>query len=318
MPVWSRLTAAGIRSAVLRCPCTFPPDAPKGRLLSGMGVPDLRGGFGTGTYYTTDPDAEPGEGEQVVALDRDGPGPVETYVIGPRNPRDRSDARAAIAIEPDGEGGARIRSGGSPSVLPLEPGRWSGWLRLKFKVGLLQSVRGMVRFLLLERSADRLALYASPVNFDPDSPLFPISHPDLYAGDLLRAIGPYHTTGMVEDHAALVNERIDEAAFLAQCDDAWREREAMFRRELDRLDSGLLYCLFDTTDRVQHLFWRFRDPGHPANAGRPPLRSSPPRSPTPTDAATRWSATPSRPPTTGPSSSPSATTASAPSAGASI
>ena len=56
-----------------------------------------------------------------------------------------------------------------------------------------------------------LALYASPVNFDPDSPLFPISDPPEYAGDLAREIGLFYTTGMVEDHAGLNNERISEA-----------------------------------------------------------------------------------------------------------
>jgi predicted AlkP superfamily phosphohydrolase/phosphomutase len=43
----------------------------------------------------------------------------------------------------------------------------------------------------------------------------------------------------------------------------------MMLRELERFDEGLFYCLFDTPDRVQHLFWRFREPDHPANRGRP-------------------------------------------------
>src|SRR5262249_39202885 len=33
-------------------------------------------------------------------------------------------------------------------------------------------------------------------------------------------------------------------------------------------DDGLFYCLFDTSDRVQHMFWRFCDGDHPANRGR--------------------------------------------------
>ena len=40
--------------------------------------------------------------------------------------------------------------------------------------------------------------------------------------------------------------------------------------ELERFDEGLFYCLFDTPDRVQHMFWRFREPDHPANRGEPP------------------------------------------------
>ena len=78
---------------------------------------------------------------------------------------------------------------------------------------------------------------------------------------------------MVEDHTGLNNERISESAFLDQCAIAWREREAMMLHELKSFSDGLFYVLFDTPDRIQHLFWRFREPDHPANRGlRPILR----------------------------------------------
>src|SRR5262249_50294527 len=37
--------------------------------------------------------------------------------------------------------------------------------------------------------------------------------------------------------------------------------------ELESFDEGLFYCLFDTPDRVQHMFWRYRESDHPANSG---------------------------------------------------
>src|SRR4051812_25601638 len=43
-PIWRVLSDAGLPSVVLRCPCTYPPDEVRGRLLSGLGVPDVRGG----------------------------------------------------------------------------------------------------------------------------------------------------------------------------------------------------------------------------------------------------------------------------------
>jgi predicted AlkP superfamily phosphohydrolase/phosphomutase len=150
----------------------------------------------------------------------------------------------------------------------VKQGTWSDWLRVKFKLGLLQSVRGMVRFSLIRTEPD-LEVYASPVNFDPDGPFFPISDPPEYAAELSARVGLYYTTGMVEDHAGLNNERISEETFLEQCSLAWRDREAMMLSELDSLRSGLFYCLFDTPDRIQHLFWRFRNAGHPANRGKP-------------------------------------------------
>jgi predicted AlkP superfamily phosphohydrolase/phosphomutase len=269
-PLWDRLSEAGIPSVVLRCPCAYPPDPVRGSLLSGMGVPDLRGGFGTSTFYHTGPAQPARESENIVPIVEDRAGTAATYLIGPRHPRTRADVRLEIALNVDRP--ARrltVRSAGTPRELVVELGRWSDWLKVRFKLGPLQTAAGIVRFLLV-RLEPNLELYASPVNFDPDAPLFPISSPPEYARELESRIGTYYTAGMVEDHNGLSNERFDEGAFLAQCEDAWRERRAMLAYELDRFREGFLYCLFDTPDRVQHMLWRFREPDHPANRGAAP------------------------------------------------
>jgi hypothetical protein len=238
-------------------------------MLSGMGVPDLRGGLGTSTFYTTAEDASPRESENVIRVRVEGD-TIATHLIGPRNPKTRDDLRLGLTLRLDPDGRRVIvQSPAAAQELEVREGCWSDWLRVKFKCGLFQTVRGLVRFHLV-RLDPVLELYASPVNFDPEVPLFPISAPEDYAWELSRSFGPFHTTGMVEDHAGLSNERFGEEAFLDQCATAWDEREAMMLHELQRFEEGLLYCLFDTPDRVQHLFWRFREPDHPANAGEPP------------------------------------------------
>ncbi|HET6680169.1 MAG TPA: alkaline phosphatase family protein [Gemmatimonadaceae bacterium] len=265
-PVWRVLGDAGIASAIIRCPCTYPPDDSRGRMLSGMGVPDLRGGLGTSTFYSNAADLVARESEQVVPLVLENGGTRATaHVIGPRNPKSRADLVAPITLELDPSSrSASLQSEGQPRTIRLREGEWSEWLRLKFKSGLLQSVSGIVRFLLVSAGPDA-ALYASPVNFDPLAPHFPISHPWEYATELQREFGDFYTTGMVEDHTGLSNERFDEAAYLAQCDGVMREREQMLMHELSRQREGLVFCLFDTPDRLQHMFWRFGEEGHPAN-----------------------------------------------------
>ena len=261
--IWEVLSGAGVPSAVVRCPCTYPPDTMKGRLLAGMGVPDIRGGLGTATFYTTASSVTPRESEQVVALGRGDE--IASHLIGPRNPKAKDDMRAPVTFEVDRAARTvTLRSEGRPNVLVLREGVWSDWLSVKFKAGLLQSVAGVMR-LLLVRLDPELEMYASPVNFDPTAPMFPISHPWEYSTELAKTLGNYYTTGMVEDHTGLSNERFSEEAYLAQCDDVMRERERMLNHELDRFREGLLYCLFDTPDRLQHMFWRFGEPGHPAN-----------------------------------------------------
>jgi predicted AlkP superfamily phosphohydrolase/phosphomutase len=264
-PVWSVLSAAGKESIIVRCPCTYPPDTLRGRMLSGMGVPDIRGGLGTGTFYTAGGPVTPGESEQAVQLTPRADGRIDTFVIGPRHPKTREDVRTEIVLDTRTVAGAvRITSDGEPRALDVRVGEWSDWVRIKFKLGFFQAVRGMVRFHLV-RLEPHLELYASPVNFDPDGPMFPISEPAQYARELATAVGTFYTTGMVEDHGALSNGRISEEAYLDQCAGVLRERERMMEYELDRFREGLFFCLFDTPDRLQHMFWRFREPGHPAN-----------------------------------------------------
>ena len=264
VPFWQVLNAAGVPAVVLRCPCTFPPDDVKGAMLSGVGVPDLRGSQGTGTFYTRQQSAAPLESENLMNLPPGGDS-FQTFLIGPRNTRTNpaTDIQSEIRVELDRAAGRmRIHTGGDPAVVELARGEWSPWVRVKFKISMLQAVSGQVRFFLRALAPD-VEFYVSPVNFDPGAPLFPVSAPAGYAKELAAEIGPFATLGMAEDHTALNNGRIDEQAYLAQCGLVLAERERMMDRELARFREGLLFVLFDTPDRVQHMFWRFRDAGHP-------------------------------------------------------
>lgn len=262
--LWELLDQAGVPSSVIRCPCSFPPEKIKGRVLSGMGVPDLRGGLGTGTFYTSNHATTPGEGERVVHWSP-ASGAVKAELLGPKNAATRKDLATEFTLAFNHTAGtATLTSPGEPRDLPLRVGAWSDWLRIKFKSGALTTVAGMARFWLRSLSP-HVELYASPVNFDPRAPMFPISHPADFAKELMDEIGPYYTTGMVEDHNGLESGRISEDAFLQQCEEAFTQRQKMLMHELGFFKEGLLYCLFDTPDRIQHMFWRFREPDHPAN-----------------------------------------------------
>jgi predicted AlkP superfamily phosphohydrolase/phosphomutase len=266
VPVWEVLSQAGVPSTVLRCPCTYPPERVRGRMLAGMGVPDLRGGLGTSTFYTSSANVQPGEAEQLVRV-HPTDGTIRTHLIGPRHPRTGADCTIPLRLEIDAAGRTvTVHSAGRPAVLTVGQGRWSDWLRVKFPVGLLQSVHGAVRFYLVQPEPN-FELYASPIQFDPELPPFPISSPPDYARQLAADLGPFYTAGMVEDHGGLSNGRLDETAFLDQCQAVLAERERMMLAELPRHNEGLFFCLFDTPDRLQHMFWRFREPDHPAHRG---------------------------------------------------
>jgi predicted AlkP superfamily phosphohydrolase/phosphomutase len=96
----------------------------------------------------------------------------------------------------------------------------------------------------------------------------PISHPFVYSIYLAKTLGPFATLGLAEDTWALNERVIDEQTFL---DQAWiycDERKAQLWNALDKTEKGFVACVFDTSDRVSHMFWRTLDPTHPANAGK--------------------------------------------------
>src|SRR5438874_2556267 len=99
-PVWELLSEAGIGSTIVRCPCTYPPGTIRGRLLSGMGVPDVRGGLGTSTFYSSAEDVAARESEHVVQVRANGGGAIATHLVGPRNPKAPSHFPFDITLHP--------------------------------------------------------------------------------------------------------------------------------------------------------------------------------------------------------------------------
>jgi len=268
-PFWSVLGEASIWSTVLRVPITFPPDKFYGAQLSAMCVPDLLGTQGTFTLYTTrTSEGHFKEGGRRVELEADADHFV-TELEGPENSF-RQDGKALsvpLLIDLDRQAGtARLQLG--DEKLELTPGTLSDWVRLEFSAGLGIKVKGVCRVMVIEL-AEHFSLYMTPVNIDAESPVMPISHPSYYATYLAKKIGSYATLGLAEDTWALNEKVTDDSTFLTQTNDIDGEREAMFFSALDKLRKGALVTVFDATDRIQHMFWRYLDEGHPADQGDP-------------------------------------------------
>src|SRR5579863_9028514 len=67
---WEILDQHGVPNSVFRIPANFPPVPAQGETLSGMGTPDLRGTYGTFSFYTDDPSSAAGavEGGQIIPV----------------------------------------------------------------------------------------------------------------------------------------------------------------------------------------------------------------------------------------------------------
>jgi predicted AlkP superfamily phosphohydrolase/phosphomutase len=267
-PFWKILGENGIFSSIIRVPITFPPEKFSGVLLSGMCTPDLKGSQGTFSYYTTNESDKRGKTGGVnyhVTLNGD---TIHTYLHGPDNSLVKNGGELKIPLTIRVEKGKnRVKIEVSGRRFELEPETYSLWIKVTFRPGLGIKVHGICRFYVSRISPD-LELYVSPINIDPEKPALPISHPFIYSVYLAKLIGPYGTLGLAEDTWALNERVIDEEAFLKQAYLFYEEREKMFFKALERTTRGLCACVFDTTDRIQHMFFRCLDESHPANKGK--------------------------------------------------
>jgi predicted AlkP superfamily phosphohydrolase/phosphomutase len=269
-PFWTILGEHDVWSTVLRVPITFPPDKFRGAQLSAMSVPDLLGTQGTFHLFTTRASHEKfKEGGLRVALSSNGaPDRFETKIVGPENLMREGNPPLTIPMTIDvdrSRGRASISIDGAKHA--LERGRLSEWVTLTFKVAPGVKANGLCRLMLTE-TEPHVSLYMTPISIDPENPAMPVSHPSYYATYLAKKIGPYSTLGLAEDTWALNEGVVDDGTFLNLTLDIDDERRAMFFAAMERLREGSLVCVFDATDRIQHMFWRYLEPGHPAARGK--------------------------------------------------
>lgn len=262
-PFWNVLSDHGIFSSVLRVPITFPPEKLRGVLLSAMCVPDLRGTQGMFAHYTTRRRDE-GEkiGGDVHTVSREGD-VVKADLIGPDNPfrPDLGPIKAPFVVTVTGPGRATIQIDGARHQ--LTQGVYTDWITVRFRAPLGVKVSGICKFLLLHTEPE-FGLYVTPVNIDPENPAMAVGYPAVFSKYLAKKQGPFATLGLAEDTWALNEHVISDEQFIEQCLDADREREVMFFDALDKVPHGLVVCVFDGTDRLQHTFWRDIDARHPA------------------------------------------------------
>ncbi len=261
-PFWKVLGESGVFSSVLRVPITFPPEKFRGVCFSGMCVPDLRGSQGSFTYFTTD-EEELGErtGGVCLPLRREN-GRFTADLPGPDGSlREGRTMSVNLALELVGDDEADLRVDGTK--LRLRKGEYSPWVGVTFRPGLWFRVKGTCRFLLLD-TKPHPRLYVTPINVDPAKPALPVSHPFIYSVYLSKLIGSYVTLGLADDTWALNEGILDDRQFLDQCYLNHDEWEKMLFAALDRNRDGLVTMVFETTDSIQHMYWRYLESDHPA------------------------------------------------------
>jgi predicted AlkP superfamily phosphohydrolase/phosphomutase len=261
-PFWKLLGNHYVWSSIIRVPITFPAQKFKnGTLLAGMCVPDLQGTQGSFSFYSTKPrPADRQIGGQQYQVRRKGDR-VESNLTGPQG-KDRHPLKCPFAVEfDDAARRATVTVGKESHSVGFR--EYTPWMVIPF-----EGVTGIARFYVQTWDAEHVEIYVTPIHINPDQPAMPISHPFVYAIYLAKLQGPYATLGLAEDTWALNERVVDEEAFLKQAWLIFEERKRQLWDVLEKTKRGFVTVVFDTTDRISHMFYRYLDPTHPANAGK--------------------------------------------------
>ena len=264
VPFWKILGDSGILCSILRIPITFPPEKFRGHLLSGMCAPDLKGSQGTFSFYTSDIERiEKHEGGMMIPVAFDGE-TVKTYISGPENSllKKEEEMRLPMIIHCNKDK-EEVRIEVSGQTLNLKVKTFSGWVKIAFRPGLGMKVRAICRFYVSE-IYPHFKMYLTPLNIDPEKPALPISHPFIYSIYLSKLLGDFTTLGEADDTWALNEGILSEDSFIKLAYDNHQESEDMLFNAMAKTKKGVVACWFQTTDSIQHMFFRYLDNKHPA------------------------------------------------------
>lgn len=265
---WETLDAHGVETTTLGAPCSFPaPHLDHGHLLCGLGVPDVMGTPGFWTVFRDDVTREDitetgGFIKPLVYEDPDeGDGRfLLTSAYGPEDFVTDSGRRkeSLLGMTLDRRAGSVLVTNHVGSHQRLTRGRWSEPFPFLFRMSPLFRVRGRARFKMLSVD-DSVKIYLEPIGFHPGE--LPsgvrISHPDLWALELEKEIGPFETVGWACATNPLKDRAIDERTFLEDANRVWTEQEKLAELEIGRSRAKVITSVITAPDRVQHMFMRY-------------------------------------------------------------
>lgn len=249
----------GFPSTSLWWPATFParPESPV-QTLPGLGTPDIQGRLGVGCLFSSNRDLPEKLGKTPVVhlktstkdcYSANLPGPLINTKQGPSN------AMIPVEILVNDETSAEFRIG--KQIVKLQLGKWSSIFELQFKVSMLASVHAISR-IVLTHLHPYVQFYVLPLQIHPLHPLWRYGTPASFVRNAWQTSGPFLTLGWPQDTTGLEDGCISDDQFLSLCDDIFDARAHLLNHLMKNFKEGLLASVFDSLDRIQHMFWQSR------------------------------------------------------------
>lgn len=257
--LFEQVTRKGFEASVFWWPATFParPESMV-RTFPGLGTPDIQGKLGVGSFFTSDKDFTGSQLKTAVGhLVSAGRDRWRGELNGPQRQKRGGveDTLLSVEIELTAGDQARLRIGNQ--TVEMKVGEWSPILELTFKVGLLFKTVVITRAILTQMRPD-VRFYLLPLQIHPLHSPWRYATPPGFVKETWRSGGPFLTVGWPQDTNGLEDGCINDEQFISLCNSIDGQRERVLLHSLASFREGLHATVFDTLDRVQHMFWRDR------------------------------------------------------------
>ncbi|MCL4869014.1 MAG: alkaline phosphatase family protein [Anaerolineae bacterium] len=257
--IFDQVLDDGYPATALWWPAMFParPQSPL-QVIPGLGTPDIHGRLGVGTLFTADTQHPPRLGKSKVRyLRQESSSRYQAQIAGPlRRQRGRyQDSLLDLHLEIQDEQSALVHIG--RQTISLRLGQWSPVLELSFPMGWFLRAKVVTRLILIQLKGE-VRLYMLPLQIHPLTSPWHYAAPRPFIQKIWRHFGPFLTLGWPQDTTGLEDGCINDEQFLALCDTIFASREAILTHLLNRFHEGILAAVFDSLDRIQHMFWRTR------------------------------------------------------------
>ncbi len=249
----------GYQSTALWWPATFParPESPV-QTLPGLGTPDIQGRLGVGSFYSSDPDLPEKLGKTpVFQLKSNGSIRYSAELYGPLLNSKSGPSNASIPFEliVNTDDSVDIKFG--KQIIKLRSGEWSPITEFQFKISVFASVYAISRIILTQLHP-HVQFYVLPLQIHPLHPLWRYGTPASFVRAAWQSCGPFLTLGWPQDTTGLEDGCINDQQFLDLCDSIFDARARLLSHLLVNFKEGLLASVFDSLDRIQHMFWHSR------------------------------------------------------------
>jgi predicted AlkP superfamily phosphohydrolase/phosphomutase len=255
--IFDQAAQEGFPSTALWWPATFPAhlDSPV-QNIPGLGTPDIQGRLGVGTAYSLD-HREKNEKFKtpVELLMQISKGRYTGFLKGPVHKKGNQvrEVTLEFQLELIDEQSASITIGAQK--FSLQRGKWSPIIEVNFKIGFLVSMHAITR-VMMNLVHPEPTLYFLPLQIHPLHSPWPYATPPSFLRRTWNSCGSFLSLGWPQDTTALEEKWITDDQFLQLCDFIFNTRRNIFLYHLKYFDEGLLANIFDSLDRIQHMFLR--------------------------------------------------------------